>query len=258
MSEKCKICLSPALQFAQSILLKSYKVTFYRCELCGFVFTEEPYWLEEAYSSAITNSDLGLVNRNIQLSKISRVLISVFFDKTGQFVDYAGGYGLFVRLMRDNGFDFKWYDRYCDNIFARGFEAPEPEKNTITLVTAFEVFEHMVDPVRELECMLRFSRNILFTTQLIPEPVPKPDDWWYYGLDHGQHIAFFTHQALAKMANRFSLRVYSYGSIHLFTDRVISKHLFRLCANSRFATLLGLLLHQRSRLQDDYNSFYGN
>ncbi len=38
------------------------------------------------------------------------------------FLDYAGGYGVFTRLMRDIGFDFYWHDPYTQNLFANGFE----------------------------------------------------------------------------------------------------------------------------------------
>jgi hypothetical protein len=50
-----------------------------------------------------------------------------------------GGYGMFVRLMRDGGFDFHREDPLCDNLFAQGFD--RQDDGTFELVTAFEVFE---------------------------------------------------------------------------------------------------------------------
>jgi hypothetical protein len=41
----------------------------------------------------------------------------------------------------------------------------------------------------------------MFSTLLVPEPAPKLEDWWYYGLEHGQHIAFYTRKSLAVLAN---------------------------------------------------------
>lgn len=83
------------LLFTAKILGK-YDVKYYRCNQTGFIQTEEPYWLDEAYSSAITKLDVGLPYRNITLSeKVSKLLVKDF-DKTGIFLDYAGGYGLFT------------------------------------------------------------------------------------------------------------------------------------------------------------------
>jgi hypothetical protein len=51
------------------------------------------------------------MQRNINLSKMVATILLLFFDFRRKFLDYAGGYGVFVRLMRDIGFDFYWYDK---------------------------------------------------------------------------------------------------------------------------------------------------
>ena len=255
----CNICANKVDLFCHASLLRSYEVAYYRCTSCGFICTEEPCWLEEAYSSAITGSDVGLVRRNIQLATIAKVVISTFFGRSGRFVDYAGGYGLFVRLMRDNGFDFRWYDKYCENIFARGFEAPGAGREPVKLLTAFEVFEHLADPVGELERMLAFSRNVLFTTQLLPEPAPRPGEWWYYGLEHGQHIAFFTRKALAALAKRNGLNFYTNGaSMHLFTEKLLLQPLFFGLARYRAARFLAPFAGRESLISADYATAAGS
>jgi len=72
-------------------------------------------------------------------------------------------------------------------LLARGFETTNKEYK-YELVTAFEVFEHFAEPIQEFESMIKFSDNIIFSTELLPSLVPKPEKWWYYGLGHGQHI----------------------------------------------------------------------
>jgi hypothetical protein len=57
--------------------------------------------------------DTGIMQRNLYLSKITAFILLLFFDCRKKFLDYAGGYGVFVRLMRDYGFDFYWYDKYA-------------------------------------------------------------------------------------------------------------------------------------------------
>jgi hypothetical protein len=118
----CKICTQTTKPIFTAKILNKYGIKYYYCEHCGFLQTEESFWLEEAYVESINVSDTGYMQRNLLLSKKLTILLSLFFDKNAKFVDYAGGYGVFVRLMRDIGFDFYWDDKYTTNLFARGFE----------------------------------------------------------------------------------------------------------------------------------------
>jgi len=255
---KCKICASHADYFSSAEIMGKHTVEYFRCFECGFIFTEEPYWLEEAYSSAITGSDVGLVRRNYHLSKIARVLIATFFDSKGRFLDFAGGYGLFVRIMRDNGQDFRWFDRSCANLFAGGFAADLKDGRRYDLVTAFEVFEHLVDPIAGLDEILRCTGSILCTTDLLPEPAPKPDKWWYYGLEHGQHVSFYTRKSLEVLAEKKRLNFYTNGAtVHLLTEKKISAPLFFLLARRKTAHLIAPLLINKSLLEDDYLTVTG-
>ena len=216
----CKICDLPAAPFGQAKVLNKHLVLYFRCERCGFIQTETPYWLEEAYSQAITKSDIGLLGRNLEMMRATKNLIVICLDPAGRFIDYGGGYGIFVRLMRDQGFDFYRHDPLCENLFAEGFEAQAD--TGYELLTAWEVFEHLVDPMTELEKMLRYSQNLFFSTVLLPKD-PKPlGQWWYYGLEHGQHVSFYSHRTLQFIAQKHNLRlVYSDGTTHLMTRKEI-------------------------------------
>lgn len=259
MTCACKICGADANFFSPARILGKYSINYSLCSNCGFVSTEDPYWLDEAYSTAISSSDVGLVQRNISLSKIASVIISLYFDKSGVFLDYAGGYGLFVRLMRDNGFDFRWHDKYCENIFACVNNSDASSSNKIELITAFEVFEHFLNPVSSIEEMLASSRNVLFSTELLPDPVPQPDNWWYYGLDHGQHISFYTRRTLEIVAKKSGLNFYTDGhSIHLFSDKKINNLLFCLATRSYISSALAPLCRRKSLLKSDYKSLTGD
>lgn len=45
----CKICGSETSQKFKAKILVKYDINYYHCENCGFLQTEEPFWLEEAY-----------------------------------------------------------------------------------------------------------------------------------------------------------------------------------------------------------------
>ncbi|WP_333335946.1 methyltransferase domain-containing protein [Microcoleus sp. BROC3] len=248
MPLKCKVCESDSHHFAPGKVMGKYDVDYFQCSNCGFVQTEEPYWLDEAYSQPIASSDVGLAFRNLSFSQITQNLLFNFFNHQAIFLDYGGGYGLFVRLMRDAGFDFYWLDKFCQNIFAQGFEIDAATNNQFELVTAFEVFEHLVHPIDELEELLKVSRNILLSTELLPESHPKPDEWWYYVLHEGQHVSLYTAKSLSILAAKFNLNFYSNGSsLHLLTEKQLPEDLFDQLAKGELAAV-----NKASLLQNDF------
>lgn len=214
----CKICNSLTREIFSGKVLNKYIVSYYICDTCGFIQTEEPYWLDEAYRDAINIYDTGIISRNIYFSQITATILFYFFDKTGICLDYAGGYGILTRLMRDMGFNFYWNDLYAQNLVARGFEYHNDYSN-VELITSFESFEHFKEPLQEIEKLFSISKNILFSTNLIPDPVPGPNDWWYYGLEHGQHISFYSSKTLRFISEKYKFNLYSFNNIHLLTAK---------------------------------------
>jgi len=236
---KCRICGTKSKQLFETKILNKYLIKYFKCDKCGLIQTEKPYWLIEAYKNPINDVDTGLLSRNYSLLSYSSILIYYFFSNKGKFLDYAGGYGVFTRLMRDVGFDFYWYDPMSTNLFAKGFEYRDDMK--IELLTAFECFEHFVDPVDDFEKMLKLSKNILFSTSLLPNPLPKPDEWWYYGFDHGQHIAFYTEKTFEYLASKNKLNYINLGNgLGLMCERKINRRLITISFLFRQA-LMGIV-----------------
>lgn len=255
---KCKVCDRNTDFFGNARILDKYSVSYYRCSQCGFIQTEDPFWLDEAYSKTITRSDIGLIGRNLQMARLAQNLILTCFNPSEKFIDYGGGYGIFVRIMRDNGFDFYRHDPLCENLFADGFDAQLG--TPYGLLTAWEVFEHLIHPLEEIEKMLSFSRSLLFSTSLVSSPPPLLNDWWYYGLEHGQHVALYSAKTLQFIAERFNLKlVYSSSALHLLSDAQISPLLARLLFHSRLGWLSRLFAQPQpeSLLAKDYQKITG-
>lgn len=208
-------------------ILSRYDVKFYRCEETGFIQTEEPFWLGKAYSSAITKLDVGLVMRNQNMTDVTAKLLYNYFDHEKQFLDFGGGYGLFTRMMRDKGYDFYNTDIYCKNIFAEYHDLSALTiGNQFEVITAFEVTEHMPDPLTGLADILKHGKNIFFSTEIIPTPTLQKD-WWYFSFETGQHISFYTVDALKYIANKFNLNFYTDNkSLHLFTEKELPSNPF--------------------------------
>lgn len=138
----------------------------------------------------------------------------------GRFLDWGGGYGTFTRMMRDRGFNFFHADAYCDNLFARGLE-DEPEAR-YDLITAFEVFEHLGDPFADLVSTAERTDRLLFSTGILPDPVPAVEEWWYYGPEHGQHITIHTVESLRILGERLGFQLTTNGiNLHLFHRKAL-------------------------------------
>lgn len=230
--------------------MNKYVISYFYCNNCGFLQTEEPFWLQEAYREPINISDTGYLQRNLYYSKKLTILLFFWFNKDGKFLDYAGGYGVFVRLMRDIGFDFYWYDLYSQNLFARGFEHKEGTK--YQAITCFEAFEHFINPIKELEKILSLSSNIIFTTELLPSPIPKPEEWWYYGLDHGQHISFYSKKTFEYIAQKYNLNYANINSLHFLTKKKILNVHLKVLKLSKYGLDKLIKKLVKSKTCDDY------
>jgi hypothetical protein len=247
----CTICTHASEFFQTGRLLDRHPVDYWRCPACGTVGTESPFWLAEAYDQAITSSDIGLVCRNLEMAKIASMILRYCYRPNAKFVDYGGGYGLFVRLMRDRGYDFYWQDEFCANLFAAHWEAPPGEQ--YELVTAFEVLEHLPEPLVTLEAMFQRAPNLLFSTELLPAPAPALADWEYYGLEHGQHIIFYTTAALEHLAQRWQKHFYSNGqNLHLFSDKPLNWYQQKILKHHRWAKLFSPIGRRPSLMLGDY------
>lgn len=228
----CRCCGQSQLVplFEKAILLR-YSVTYHQCQTCGYLQTDEPYWLEEAYAiDAISDLDTGLVQRCLAVARqlqhlLPKLAAADNSNPTSQYLDFAGGNGLLVRLLRDAGYNFYRFDEYCDNQFSKHFDVDSLEAGqSYAAITACEVFEHLLAPADTLHTLLQLSPFVFLTTELLPSATSvMPADtelsaWEYLVPETGQHIGFFSLTALQSMAKQTGSHLYSDGATrHLFS-----------------------------------------
>jgi 2-polyprenyl-3-methyl-5-hydroxy-6-metoxy-1,4-benzoquinol methylase len=235
----CHICQQTTTQVFHTKVLNKYDVNYFHCDSCNFIQTEYPYWLQESYENAITKLDIGLVSRNIYLKEQVPLIIDAFFPESKIMVDYGGGYGLFVRMMRDMGYNFYRQDIYCENLFAKYFDVSDSDISKFDILTAFEVFEHLVQPITEIEKMFALSDNIIFTTEIAPDNISDFRTWWYVSPLTGQHISFYTIITLQFIADKFGKHFYSNGhNIHLFANKNLNNVMVKKVFNTRIESKL--------------------
>lgn len=246
----CKVCGRSSEFFDEATVLRKYQVQYFRCGNCGFIQTERAYWLEEAYSSAIAPQDVGIMRRNQENSDVTAAVLNLLFSAMTSAVDFGAGHGIFVRLMRDRGFNFHWSDLHARNEYARGFESHEG--SAYDFLTAFEVLEHLTDPLADISKLMEISENVLVSTYLVPDPVPRISDWWYYVPSTGQHVSFYTKESLQIIAAHFGRNLLSCGIFHLFTKQPQNGLLYRLATRVRLARMVNTMYRRPSLIEADF------
>ena len=253
----CGGCGSLCQPFDSGVVLGHIEVQYFRCSQCGLVRTEEPTWLDQAYSTPIASIDVGLLTRCIMLADVTEAVVRTLSPRS-RGLDWAGGYGVLTRLLRDRGLDFHHYDPYTRNVFAAGLEGDPLEE--WDLVTLYEVLEHLTDPIADLAPLCAGSPVLLFTTEILPKPAPGVNSWWYYALEAGQHVSFYTMGSLAALADRLGRELVSDGrSVHALCAKGALPRLTREVIQSRRLSrgLLPLLRKARpslSLLPDDFET----
>ncbi len=221
----CRVCGAASTYLFAQTLLGKHRASYYRCDGCGHVQTEQPHWLEEAYQNLTFHRDVGMVGRSINTARTTTALAwRLDLGREEPCLDWGGGTGLFVRVCRDYGLNYFYYDRYARNIFASGFAVQNPAvEKSYALVSAFEVAEHLPDPIRDFGEILRLApRFLLFSTLLYQG---QGSDWWYF-LDDGQHVAFYTRRSLEIVAARFGYVLTTNDcDLHLFARESYSHRL---------------------------------
>jgi hypothetical protein len=95
----CPISQKPMEHVFSETVLGKHLVKYYYCDESGLLKTEPPYWLEEAYREAISDTDTGLVDRNISNSNMLEAVLECLRIRNGKLLDVACGYGLLTRLI---------------------------------------------------------------------------------------------------------------------------------------------------------------
>jgi Methyltransferase domain len=250
---KCKICDSGTSDFGKATVMGKHVAFYRKCESCGFIFASDPYWLAEAYNSAITSTDMGTVSRTESCSMATKAVIDLFYHSSATFLDYGAGYGMFARRMRDLGYNFSAYDTHCRNMFSEEFALDSLEGKHFDLTTAFEVLEHLEQPMSIIGAIFAHSDHFLATTEIVPNPVPRLEDWWYFAPEHGQHISFYTLKTLNLIAEKNKRYFYSNGNLHLFSAKPINNFIFQKVTRTRNAQWFGLWRRRKSLLEEDFH-----
>lgn len=194
--------------------LRGIPIYYSRCRSCGFVFTDhfdrfdERAWIEKVYNDeyAIVDPEYREIRPRANARFIELLLLGRKSSTTG--LDFGGGSGLTSELLTNKGWRFDTYDPF-------GVARLAPSRiGNYNVATAFEVFEHLPDPVATLSEMLaKMSKQdilILIGTGASDGRIDERSrlTWWYAAPRNG-HVSLYSRRSLAVLAERFSLQCYS-------------------------------------------------
>lgn len=201
----CRLCGAPSVNFMSLMVLGSHPAGYFRCAHCGLIETETPSWLDRAYSSALSAIDTGAIHRSTFTARLALAVAFVLgLDPHKKSLDFGGGYGVFTRIMRDAGWHFTWYDKFAENLFARGFEGDPNAAHEF--VTSFEVLEHLVDVREEFTRLFAPRHRAVLVSTSLHDGHPARD-WWFFMPEAGQHVAFYSADTMRYIANEFGAEV---------------------------------------------------
>lgn len=237
---ECRLCGGAASQVFSLLVLGKYSVAYGRCESCGSLQSEAPYWLDEAYTLNLSQLDTGAAQRNLDNLVACWAVARLFHLKNA--IDFGGGDGLLCRLLRDRGINCFVRDKYAEPTYAQGFTEPEFERPD--LVIAAEVLEHFARPREQLDELFGYEPQVLFATTAVYTGENR--DWWYLSPETGQHVFFYSRKSLECVAARHRYALVTCGGLHVFVkpERLTAfrRRLLRLALNGRVLRLLKVVL----------------
>jgi hypothetical protein len=235
MVVRCKICGGESIPFdtvdfnkacsskLYPLGLCAIPVTYMACCQCQFVFTDffegfsPEQWQRHIYNADYIKVDpeylTGRPRQNAD--QIAGLLEKAKDSVVG--LDYGGGNGKTVSLLREDGWAFDAYDPF-------GYTDMSPDRvGRYNFCSAMEVFEHLSDPIASLGDIVSKAApgrlSILIGT-LTLDGIVTPESrlsWWYAAPRNG-HISLYSRKSLQLLGAKFGLTYSCIGSYpHLLT-----------------------------------------
>lgn len=194
------------------------------CGGCGFCFAPEmSTWSLEKFEDKVYNDDYAVVDpdyKEVRPRGNAGTLVSLFgsLPRSVRHLDYGGGNGVLVDLLRTSGWNSISYDPLVNR------DVSAEQLGRFELITAFEVFEHVPDVqqlMSHLRSLLAPDGLVLFSTLLSDGSIHRNQrlSWWYASPRNG-HISLFSRNSLALLAQNhgFHFGSFSVGCHILFSN----------------------------------------
>ncbi|MGM0548484.1 MAG: class I SAM-dependent methyltransferase [Bacillota bacterium] len=196
----CKLCGSSDLD------LLGTKDKYYYCNNCQLIFIEPEAVVEpEVEKSRYEGHDNNHQNEGyVQMFEdfIKQVIEpQLDLKQIDSVLEFGCGPGpVLADLLAAKDLDVQLYDPYF-------YPEEDFKEKKYDLITSTEVFEHFVDPVKEiklLKSLLKEGGYLAIMTSFHPGPA-EFSDWWYTW--DQTHITFYNHKTFKKIAAKYGLEI---------------------------------------------------
>ena len=176
---------------------------YYRCSCCDLIFVSREYHLSE-YEEKVRydshNNDPGdLRYRNFFKQLLTPLLAILPSNSYG--LDFGSGPGPTLSLMLEEcGHKVDLYDKFYaqnDAVF----------QNRYDFITATEVVEHLPNPLKDLEALVKILQKggiLAIMTEIVSPQLDFTS--WYYKNDPS-HVCFYSEKTFIYLANRLGLEI---------------------------------------------------
>lgn len=191
--------------------LGAIPVIYRMCSRCQFIFTDffdsfsRDQWQRYVYNDEYIKVDPEYID--VRPRRNARVLTALLSGRKARIIglDYGGGNGKTVALLRENGWCFDTYDPF-------GHKDVSPKRNGYyNFCSASEVFEHSADPVASLRDIVERAspdRLMILIGSSVHDGIVSKEtrlSWWYAAPRNG-HISLFSRKSMQTLAAQFGLR----------------------------------------------------
>ena len=248
----CRLCRNPAVyRFSRRILAETRDCKYFECATCGGLQTEEPTWLHHSYSNLFHMVGVESAYRSIWAQALVHYCARTLGIR-GKILDFGGGHGLLCRLLRDIGYDAYLHDLHSANLYAPGFAVES--LSGFSVITAFEVFEHLADPALEASSLLQAAPDFMIVGTARFQG--QGSDWDYLFPHHGQHVFFWSRAAHKWLACSHGYRLVTCGkTVTIYARpqniRMVQRLLLSACEYGAKAMQLIIPLVARPGVQRD-------
>lgn len=197
--KRCKICQEKT----NTLQLEK---TYYYCPDCNYIFIDEREILKpkqeknryQQHNNSRENE--GYVN---MFNDFIDELIRPNLHKIDTALDFGCGPGpVLAELLAEEGVEVDIYDPFF-------YPAKFFNQKKYDLITATEVFEHLKEPLLEVQRLSRYLRDdglLAIMTHFHPGPQDFAD-WWYHR--DPTHVSFYNQDTMDVIAGKSSLKIIS-------------------------------------------------
>lgn len=205
----CLLCNSSDLEVMQDYK----KAGLVKCTNCNFIFTERKPTEEELIDYYSNNYDRTRYLSPITIKRFHEILDSFEpFRKTGKLLDVGAGYGFFMEVAKERGWDVYGTEitdeavQHCESkglkMFKGDIGSLSLDQESFDVVVSIEVIEHLNTPsmfVSEVNKVLRKGGVFYLTTPNFNSYLRYQLKEEFDDIQYPNHLCYYTTQTLNKL-----------------------------------------------------------